>query len=158
MRINSLPYFHEAAQVLMSRLVFKLSSKLSIFISFTSTTPKRLKLQLRRSQFVFPFLGPVICFLRTGPAKPGHQHTGQVASLCHHVPQAMWTQHLSRPSPVLSIPFPDWGHTLTFIPHHSSDPCICCSTPDLSLPPAPDSHPLHPAAAPAEIFPFSYSF
>lgn len=95
MRINSLPYLHEAGQVLMSRLVFKLSSKLSIFISFTSTTPKRLKLQLRRSQFVFPFLGPVICFLRTGPAKPGHQHTGQVAPLCHHVPQAMWTQHLS---------------------------------------------------------------
>lgn len=53
-RMNCLPYLYVARQVLMMKLIFKLSSKLSFFISFTSATSKRLKPQLRHeSIFLF---------------------------------------------------------------------------------------------------------
>lgn len=160
MRINSLPYLHEAGQALMTRLAFKLSSKLSIFISFTSANPKRLKLPLRRTPFFFPFLGPVISFLRTDLARPGHQHTGEVAALCHHTAQAMWTQHLS-PTPCALQPIPSLRTHFNLHPSPTWTPVAAAALlpcPCLQLQtPTPCSQ-LQPAAAPAEIFPFLYSF
>lgn len=115
-RMNRLPYLHKAGQALMMRLIFKLSSKLSFFISFTSATSKRLKPQLRHeSIFLLLFSGPIYYLFEKWPSKtwaPTHRWVGislppHTTSEVNPVPP---TQLLCPPSHSQS------EDSLTFIP------------------------------------------
>lgn len=147
MRMNCLPYLYEAGQVLMMRLIFKLSSKLSLSISFRSTTSKRLKPQLQHeSTFLFIIPGPMNYLFENWPNKTW---APTYISLPSHTTSDVNTTPLTL---LLCPPsHSQFEDTVWPSSHANPDPCGCCTDPALPLPPAPGSRPQpHPAAGQAE--------